>query len=44
VDTIAADRQGVRGSIVARLERHGGSATVVASPGAGTEIRMEVPR
>ena len=44
VDTIAADRQGVRGSIVARLERHGGSATVVASPGAGTEVRMEVPR
>ena len=44
VDTIAADRQGVRASIVARLERHGGSATVVASPGAGTEVRMEVPR
>jgi signal transduction histidine kinase len=44
VGAIAEDRQGVRGSIVARLERHGGGATVVASPGAGTEVRMEMPK
>jgi signal transduction histidine kinase len=44
VATIAEDRQGVRGSIVGRLERHGGSATIVAGPGAGTEVRMEMPK
>jgi signal transduction histidine kinase len=42
VDAIAADRQGVRGSIVARLERHDGTATIVTSPGTGTEVRMEM--
>lgn len=41
-DAIAADRQGVRGSIIARLERHGGTASIVTSPGAGTEVRMEM--
>lgn len=42
-DRVADDRMGLRGSIVARLERHGGHARVVSTPGEGTEIRMSVP-
>jgi signal transduction histidine kinase len=43
-ETICEDRQGVRGSIVGRVVRHGGTATVRSQPGEGTEvaIRMEV--
>lgn len=40
---IADDRQGVRGSILDRMHRHGGSASVVSSPGAGTEVRLRMP-
>ncbi len=40
---VAADRRGVRGSIVDRMERHGGHAEISSSPGAGTEVRMWVP-
>lgn len=39
---IAGDRMGVRGSIIGRLERHGGTATVRSAPGEGTEIRLEM--
>jgi signal transduction histidine kinase len=42
-DTVAADRQGVRGSIIARMQRHGGSADV-RSGDTGTEVRIEMPR
>lgn len=42
MDEIADDRMGVRGSIVGRMERHGGSATVRSAPGEGTEIRLEM--
>ncbi len=41
---VPADRQGVRGSIIGRLERHGGTATVRSAPGHGTEITMRLPR
>jgi signal transduction histidine kinase len=44
MDTIATDRQGVRGSIVGRIERHGGQVTVRSSPGEGTEIQMRMTR
>lgn len=40
VDAVPSDRQGVRGSIVERVERHGGTATVTSSPGEGTEVRI----
>ena len=40
---VAADRLGVRNSIVDRLARHGGSAEVRSAPGAGTEVRMRMP-
>ena len=38
------DRMGLRGSIIDRLHRHGGRADVRSAPGAGTEIRMVLPR
>jgi signal transduction histidine kinase len=43
-DTVPADRHGLRGSIVERMERHGGTATVRTTPGEGTEIELCVPR
>jgi signal transduction histidine kinase/phage shock protein PspC (stress-responsive transcriptional regulator) len=40
VDAIAADRQGIRGSIVDRMTRHGGRAEITSKPGEGTEVRL----
>jgi signal transduction histidine kinase/phage shock protein PspC (stress-responsive transcriptional regulator) len=40
---VPADRQGVRSSIIGRMERHGGSASVRSVPGDGTEIRLALP-
>ncbi len=37
------DRHGVRGSIIGRMERHGGQATIVTAPGEGTEVRLRLP-
>ncbi len=42
-EAVADDRQGVRGSIIARVERHGGTARV-RSGAAGTEVRVAMPR
>ena len=41
---IDEDRQGVRGSIIGRLERQRGTATIRSAPGEGTEValRMEL--
>ena len=43
-DTAAAppDRHGIRHSIVDRMERHGGSATVRSEPGDGTEVHLSM--
>lgn len=41
---VPADRQGLRGSIRDRMERHGGTATVRSSPGAGTEVQLRMAR
>ncbi|WP_223394424.1 ATP-binding protein [Nocardioides rotundus] len=41
--SVAEDRQGVRGSIVDRMDRHGGSAQVRSTPGEGTEVRVSLP-
>jgi signal transduction histidine kinase/phage shock protein PspC (stress-responsive transcriptional regulator) len=38
------DRRGVRESIVGRMERHGGRATVHTAPGAGTEVELVLER
>ncbi|GAA2634338.1 PspC domain-containing protein [Actinomadura fulvescens] len=42
--TIPADRMGVRGSIIGRMERNGGKATVRTAPGEGTEVRLEIKK
>jgi signal transduction histidine kinase/phage shock protein PspC (stress-responsive transcriptional regulator) len=41
---VAPDRQGLRGSIVDRMDRHGGRADVRSAPGEGTEVRLHMPR
>jgi signal transduction histidine kinase len=40
---VRADRLGVRGSIVERMERNGGRATVTSAPGDGTEVHLVGP-
>jgi signal transduction histidine kinase/phage shock protein PspC (stress-responsive transcriptional regulator) len=40
---IAPDRHGVTGSIIDRMRRHGGSASVRSTPGEGTEVRLTLP-
>ena len=42
--TIAEDRQGIRGSIIGRIERHGGEVTVKSTPGDGTEVAIRMSR
>jgi signal transduction histidine kinase/phage shock protein PspC (stress-responsive transcriptional regulator) len=44
LDGVGEDRMGVKGSIIDRMERHGGKAMVRSSRGDGTEIRLEIPR
>jgi signal transduction histidine kinase len=44
VDAVAEDRYGVRGSILNRMVRHGGRASIRSQPGNGTEVRLEVTR
>lgn len=39
-----SDRHGVRGSIIGRMKRHGGDARIISEPGAGTEVRLSMPR
>jgi len=41
---IPADRRGVRESIVGRMERHGGEATINSVPGGGTEVELRLRR
>lgn len=42
MESVAEDRQGVRNSIIARMERHGGRATIRSTPGEGTDITLEM--
>lgn len=41
---VGPDRRGIADSIEARVQRAGGSATIVSSPGNGTEIELRMPR
>ena len=41
-DAVPVDRLGVRESIVGRMQRHGGTATIRSTPD-GTEVRLELP-
>jgi signal transduction histidine kinase len=43
VADVADDRRGVRESIISRMERHAGEATVTSSPGEGTEVHLHLP-
>jgi signal transduction histidine kinase len=45
-DTTAVpdDRRGIAESIVARMERHGGSAELNSRPGGGSEVILRLPR
>jgi len=43
LDAVPADRMGIRESIVGRMERVGGRATIRTAPGEGTEVKLEIP-
>jgi signal transduction histidine kinase/phage shock protein PspC (stress-responsive transcriptional regulator) len=43
MSTVEDDRHGVRGSIIGRMERHGGRAEIRSEPGEGTEVRLNMP-
>jgi signal transduction histidine kinase len=42
VDTVPADRRGVRESIVGRMRRAGGRATITSGPESGTEVELSL--
>jgi signal transduction histidine kinase len=41
-ESVPSDRLGVRESIVGRMRRHGGEATIASGPD-GTEVRLHLP-
>jgi signal transduction histidine kinase len=41
--TVEDHRHGVRGSIIGRMDRHGGRAEIRSEPGSGTEVRLTMP-
>jgi signal transduction histidine kinase len=43
-ETVPQDRRGIADSIRGRMQRYGGTATIVSEPGAGTEVQLRVPR
>jgi signal transduction histidine kinase len=43
-EAVGVDRRGVAESIVGRLQRAGGTATVHGDPGHGTEVTITLPR
>ena len=42
--TVTPDRRGIAESIEGRLERAGGTATIVSAPESGTEVELRLPR
>ena len=44
VGAVPADRRGIAQSVIGRMRRHGGSATITSQPGKGTEVHLELPR
>ncbi|MFG3126043.1 PspC domain-containing protein [Streptomyces sp. NPDC048208] len=44
LDSIPADRMGVRESIIGRMERNGGTARLRSVPDGGTEVELEMER
>ena len=43
-ELVGEDRHGVQGSIMGRMERHGGKAMIRSRPGAGTEVELTMAR
>ncbi|HEY6593299.1 MAG TPA: PspC domain-containing protein [Asanoa sp.] len=41
--TVEDTRHGLRGSIVGRMQRHGGRSEIISEPGDGTEVRLIMP-
>jgi signal transduction histidine kinase len=41
---IPADRRGITESVIGRMTRNGGSATIISEPGEGTEVGLHLPR
>ena len=41
---VPTDRRGLRESIIGRMERHGGRATLHTVPGQGTEVELVMER
>ncbi|MGA2284231.1 MAG: PspC domain-containing protein [Candidatus Dormibacteria bacterium] len=44
VDAVPTDRRGIAQSVIGRMRRHGGLATITSRPGQGTEVQLELPR
>jgi signal transduction histidine kinase len=42
-EAVPSDRFGVRESILGRVRRRGGTASVVCKDGGGTEVRLRMP-
>jgi signal transduction histidine kinase len=40
---VGDSRHGVRGSIIGRMQRHGGKAEIRSATGEGTEVRLTLP-
>jgi signal transduction histidine kinase/phage shock protein PspC (stress-responsive transcriptional regulator) len=43
-EQVPTDRRGIADSIRGRMQRHGGSVTIVSGPGDGTEVQLHMPR
>jgi len=43
-DLVPSDRRGISESIIGRMRRLGGTASITSNPGEGTEVQMHVPR
>jgi signal transduction histidine kinase len=41
-DGVPADRLGLKGSVIGRMARHGGRATLRSAPGEGTEVHLSM--
>ena len=43
-DQVPTDRRGIADSIRGRIRRHGGTVSILSSPGEGTEVQLRLPR
>ena len=43
ISAVPPDRRGIAQSVIGRMRRHGGSATITSQPGKGTEVQLQLP-